>query len=216
VTFLKFLEKDKKKEARPGAKPSLPPLPKLEPFKESKKMPPAPKPGQKEMPVFPDIPKAVPPPQPPIPKELPSPFIEEVKGVGAQAPRPAVKPVRARRSPPPLPAFPDVKRRISAEDIASIEHTEEREVRKERKELRELKKRHPSKTIFVEINDFKELLEDLGDMREHLNEHEAILDKLNALKNETDKHYDKWHANLNDLQRKLLFIDKTIFETKYV
>ena len=219
MTFLKFLEKDKKRDARPGAKPSLPPLPRLEPIRETKKFakkfPTAPKPG-KEMPLFPEIPKSVPPPQPPIPKELPSPFIEEIKDVGMEAPRPAVKPVMARSSPPPLPAFPETKRKIGAEEIASIERMESREVGKERKELRELKKRHPTKTIFVEINDFKELLEDLGDVREHLNEHEAILDKLMSIKNETDKHYDKWNAHLNDLQRKLLFIDKTIFETKYV
>jgi hypothetical protein len=208
VTFLKFLEKDKKKDARPGAKPSLPPLPKLEPFKGKNK-------PEKEMPLFPDIPKSVPPPQPPIPKELPSPFVEEIRGVGMEAPRPAVKPIR-RATPPPLPAFPEARRKIGAQEIAAIERMETREVGKERKELRELKKRHPAKTIFVEINDFKELLEDLGEVREHLNEHEAILDKLNAIKNETDKHYDKWHAQLNDLQRKLLFIDKTIFETKYV
>jgi hypothetical protein len=215
VAFLKFLEKDKEKEMT-GKRPSLPPLPKLEPIKETsmfaKKIPPP----SKEMPLFPELPEGVPPPPPPVPRELPSPFVEEIRSVGREAPRPMVRPVlRARPAPPPLPPFPQ-PRRISPAEIATVERMEEREVGKERKELEELKKRAPKKTIFVEINDFKELLEGIGDIREHLGEHEAILDKLVAIKNEEDRHFDKWQAQLTDLQRKLLFVDKTLFETKYV
>lgn len=214
---MKFLEKDKEKEKDvvSGKRPSLPPLPKLEPIKETsmfaKKMPPMP---SREMPLFPDISRAVPPPPPPVPRELPSPFVEEIRSVGEA--RPMVKPAfRARPAPPPLPPFPQ-PRRISPAEIATVERMEEREVGRERKEIEELKKRAPKKTIFVEINDFKELLEGIGDIREHLGEHEAILDKLVAIKNEEDRHFDKWQAQLTDLQRKLLFVDKTLFETKYV
>ena len=98
-----------------------------------------------------------------------------------------------------------------------IEEYSEKLDRKKKIEIKETGIRPGEKTYEMLISeDEKEHIEDLGDMREHLNEHEAILDKLNSIKNETDKHYDKWHAQLNDLQRKLLFIDKTIFETKYV
>ena len=49
-------------------------------------------------------------------------------------------------------------------------------------------------------------------MRSDLKKSEEVLNKLEGIKNSKDKSFDKMRASLDDLQKKLIFIDKTLFK----
>jgi hypothetical protein len=67
-------------------------------------------------------------------------------------------------------------------------------------------------SIFVNVDDYREILNSTSTIRSSLGEAEDIVSRLNELKNEKDKEFDKWRLKLEDVERKLIFIDKTVFE----
>ncbi|MCK4670383.1 MAG: hypothetical protein KAT43_04200 [Nanoarchaeota archaeon] len=204
VAFLKFLEKDKKKKKEELAPPSLPQLP---PLKEEERV------LHMKKPL---------PPLPPfeakagLPEKVEKPLFEISSPKGAPPAPPAgpLFPEIKEEAPADLPAFPKIgKKKIIP--LKVIEEVEEEEFRAEKKELHELKKRLPKPT-FIEINDFKEVLEFIGQIRNELKDGDAVLFKLNEIKNMQDKKYESWKSVMRDLQRKFIYVEKTLFETKYV
>ena len=183
---LKFLGKDKKR-ARD--------LPKLPPINEVKGFPPPPKPG---MPT---------PPKPP--KELPSLFEEDV--------------------PEELPDFPEFAEEEKPEPLVPdfrplYEVEEEKKVKKAPKEMLaeieeppELEHRHDAnRPLFVEVDNFKKMLEDISHIKNDLKSGITIGEKILDVKNEQDRKFSKLKSTMEEMERKLLFVDKTLFEIKYV
>jgi len=158
----------------------------------------------------------------------PSPLTSEVEHI-----RPMGKP----ELPPigrPLPAFPKPKeelRKMPEEPIQPKELPEfpefkevpaekrlfeEESVYEVGKEVEELKKHVPLKPVFVEVEKFKDVLDDLNSTKISLKDGEEIMSKLEEIRLEKDKNFDKLKTRLEDIQRKLIFIDRTLFEIKYV
>jgi hypothetical protein len=67
--------------------------------------------------------------------------------------------------------------------------------------------------IFVRVDDYREILEGMTRIRNNLKEATDLVLRLNELKNEEDKEFDKWRLELEDVQRKLMYVDKIIFES---
>ena len=110
-----------------------------------------------------------------------------------------------------LPEFPDVKN-IPAEE----KFFEEESVYEVGQEVEELKERAPVRPVFVEVERFKDVLDDLNSAKILLKDGAEIMSKLEEIRLEKDKNFDKWKTQLEDIQRKLIFIDRTLFEIKYV
>ncbi|MBU0461221.1 MAG: hypothetical protein KJ574_01405 [Nanoarchaeota archaeon] len=68
--------------------------------------------------------------------------------------------------------------------------------------------------LFVRMDEYKEFLDDIERMRNDFKENENIYVRLNDYRTEQDKHFEKFHEALEDVQRKLLYIDKTLFEAQ--
>jgi len=66
--------------------------------------------------------------------------------------------------------------------------------------------------LYVKVNDFRSVMADLDLILNDLKESNNILIRLNSIKNGLDGHFEKWHSEMEDIQRKLVFIDKTLFE----
>lgn len=74
------------------------------------------------------------------------------------------------------------------------------------------KRREIPRTIYVRVDNFKATLGSISLIRSDLRKSEEALMKLENIKNSKDKSFDKVRASLDDLQKKLIFIDKTLFK----
>ena len=74
------------------------------------------------------------------------------------------------------------------------------------------KRREIPKTIYVRVDNFKATLGSINIVRSDLRKSEEALTKLENIKSSKDKSFDKIKSSLDDLQKKLIFIDKTLFK----
>jgi len=68
------------------------------------------------------------------------------------------------------------------------------------------------KPLFVESNDYKSILTGINTVKRRIKEAEVIFDNLQILKKDQEKLFKTWQNELEDIQRKLVYVDKTIFE----
>lgn len=66
--------------------------------------------------------------------------------------------------------------------------------------------------IFVKIDEYKEILNILNMLKSKLSDARDTLNKINELKNNEDAELDTWHTELEEVERKVEFIDKALFE----
>ena len=66
--------------------------------------------------------------------------------------------------------------------------------------------------IFVKIEEYKEILDILNILKNRMNEARETLNKINELKNDEDSELELWHTELEEIERKVGFIDKSLFE----
>jgi hypothetical protein len=69
-----------------------------------------------------------------------------------------------------------------------------------------------TKPLYVLVDHYKAVIEELSESRNLLKNSEDILFRLNEMKNESDKKYEQWRMQMEDIQRKLIFVDKSLFE----
>ena len=75
-----------------------------------------------------------------------------------------------------------------------------------------LRERPRGKAIYVRVDKFKATLGSINLVRSDLRKSEEALMKLENLKSAKDRSFDKVKSLLDDLQKKLIFIDKTLFK----
>lgn len=66
--------------------------------------------------------------------------------------------------------------------------------------------------IYVKIDEYKDVLDIMNMIKSKLNDARKILGKINDLKNEEDAELELWHTGLDEVERKVEFVDKTLFE----
>ena len=66
--------------------------------------------------------------------------------------------------------------------------------------------------IFVKIEEYKDVLDVINMVKAKLEEAKRTLGRINELKNEEDAELELWHATLDEMERKVDFVDKTLFE----
>ncbi len=66
--------------------------------------------------------------------------------------------------------------------------------------------------VFVKIEEYKDVLDVMNMVRNKLDDARKTLEKVNELKNEEDAELEIWNNALDDLERKVEFVDKTLFE----
>jgi hypothetical protein len=69
--------------------------------------------------------------------------------------------------------------------------------------------------VFVKIDEYKDILDIIELIQEKVKESKTILGKINNLKNQEDAELELWENGLNDVERKLNFIDQTLFEPRF-
>jgi len=66
--------------------------------------------------------------------------------------------------------------------------------------------------VFVKIEDYKDVLDILELLKDRLEEAKRTLADINELKNDEDAELDMWGSTLNEIDKKLDSIDRTLFE----
>ena len=68
------------------------------------------------------------------------------------------------------------------------------------------------KALYIEIDQFRTMVDDLTDIRSALKKTEMVMEHMITTEANRDKDYTTYRNLLNDTQKKLVFIDKTIFK----
>ncbi len=66
--------------------------------------------------------------------------------------------------------------------------------------------------IFVKIEEYKDVLDVINMVKAKIDEAKRTLGKINELKNEEDAELELWHSTLEEMERKVDFVDKALFE----
>jgi|TARA_B100001971_G_C18036716_1_gene455434 hypothetical protein len=67
---------------------------------------------------------------------------------------------------------------------------------------------------YVKVDEFQQMLGGIKVIKDDLNACGELAGKLNELKNLEDKEFEKYRAQLEDLQRRLIYVDKVLYEAK--
>jgi hypothetical protein len=133
------------------------------------------------------------PPAPPTMEELPSP--EEVATIKA------VK--EAVEKPAKTKLFP-----------SAVEQMEEKAVEETKELVEEREELQLRKPIFISLESFKDIIDEVSLASNILKENEDILTRINEFKEDEDKQFNKWESQLKDMQKKLIYVDKSLFGMK--
>lgn len=201
--FLKFLKKSKEDKLDIPLEGDLdmPPPPPVAP---KHKLSPMPKSDVKpfseieeEDISFPDL---EPPKEPEFTEELAKPPMSKP---------PEIPGFEEKTKPPATPRLTPPPKRIKPH-IPHIEEMEKAAVMEEKALLRH--GTTPSKPIYVEIEKFKEIQRSAILIRNDLRNASEILIKLHNIKEDKDKKFNKWQKLLEDIQKKMIFMDKAFFK----
>ncbi len=66
--------------------------------------------------------------------------------------------------------------------------------------------------VFVKIDEYKDVLEVMGLIKDKIEDARSTLGKINELKNEEDSELELWNSRLEDIEKKLEFIDRSLFQ----
>ncbi len=234
--FLKFLKRDKKKDPDLGLERmedlDVPPPPPGLGEKELKELPELPEKLAPEMGEKPLSDIGLPkeelqelelPEEKPIPglelPSLPSPKKEEPIVPKAEFPEPPEVIPSMQKPQPIFPAQKPVaqKPRIFAPkfpprpkpEIRPYERLERAAVREEISVLRHKTAVGP---VYIRADKYKNILNNARIMKNDLKTASQSIVKLDEIDTNRDKVFEKWHKVMMDLQKKLIFIDKTLFK----
>lgn len=106
-----------------------------------------------------------------------------------------------------LPTFP------SAEEAApsTIEDVEKDAVRSVEESLEERESLELKKPLFIEARLYKGIIDDIGVLKTALKDNADKLTKISNLKDDREKNYSFWHKQIEDIQRKLIYADDSLF-----
>lgn len=71
------------------------------------------------------------------------------------------------------------------------------------------------KNVFIKLNEYNDILDIIALINAKVKEAKMLLEKINELKNQEDLELDIWKTSIEDIERKLKFVDQTLFEPKY-
>jgi len=70
--------------------------------------------------------------------------------------------------------------------------------------------------VFVRIEDYKDVLDIMELIKAKILESKQIIEQINVLKNQEDSELELWHNELGDVERKIEYMDKTLFEPENI
>ncbi|MDO8740287.1 MAG: hypothetical protein Q7J54_01790 [Candidatus Woesearchaeota archaeon] len=146
-------------------------------------------------------------PPPPLPSEAEIPPMQIAEEAHPPSELPEIKPSEFENLPV-FEEFPELP------PIESVPEEKEPELTRFQKEdmRAELEAKDITEPIFVKSSQFKNVLFEINSIREKLKESETILSDLEDIKDDRESQFKKWNSQLEDIQKKLMLMDKTLFK----
>jgi len=161
----------------------------IKPEKKLGKLVPPPAPAGKEL----DI-----PPAPPSEEDLPEfPELPKFKGK-LQPEKPKIPKLTLPKLKPKKPAIPE------AENLEKEAVKEEKFEFEEHKEL--------IKPVFVKMEMFQSIINELNLIKNVAKESDDAIARVGDFAQDQEKEFNKWQSQLADIQKKLIFVEKTMFK----
>jgi hypothetical protein len=66
--------------------------------------------------------------------------------------------------------------------------------------------------IFIRSRDYQEIMGKVSKIKDNIQQTEDVFKRMNEIKNEKDKIFGKWKNSLEDIGRKLTYVEKSLFE----
>jgi hypothetical protein len=66
--------------------------------------------------------------------------------------------------------------------------------------------------VFIKIDEYKEIIDTISLIKAKINESKNLIKQINDLKNEEDNELEVWSNELDEIERKIHYVDKTLFE----
>lgn len=117
------------------------------------------------------------------------------------------QPVPTQEPKPPHDITPPTPEPIHK---APIHEEPKPKVQHEHKEFM-IEEPHVEGPLFVNVADYQEILQGVDKIKTTLSDSEEIISKLNDLKNAEDKVFENWRSSIEDIERKITYIDQVIF-----
>ncbi|RLE45172.1 hypothetical protein DRJ16_00170 [Candidatus Woesearchaeota archaeon] len=70
----------------------------------------------------------------------------------------------------------------------------------------------PEAPIYVKVDEYKDVLDLLNMIKNKLAEAKELLSRINELKNEEDAELELWHSGIEEIEKKIEFVDKALFK----
>jgi len=109
----------------------------------------------------------------------------------------------------------------SWQEFMKLNGTPETEVQKPAAEVRRVAKLEPqvirlddAHPLFIEINNYSSFLDEIGRLRVKLQLLGGIISKIDGLREKEETELKRWHLGVDDIRKKLLFIDDALFESR--
>lgn len=67
--------------------------------------------------------------------------------------------------------------------------------------------------VFVKIKDYNQILDELNKVKKNIKNAKDLIAKIRDLRAEEDAEIDLWDSDLDDVEQKIINIDKTMFES---
>ncbi len=72
------------------------------------------------------------------------------------------------------------------------------------------------KPVYVKIEQYKDVIDVVNLLKKKINEAKRTLDEINELKNKEDHELSTWHAELDDIEKRIELIDRILEEPQQV
>ncbi len=69
--------------------------------------------------------------------------------------------------------------------------------------------------VFIKLDEYNDLLDIIALINEKIKEARAVLGKIYELKSQEDSELEAWKSSLDEVERKLRYIDNALFEPRY-
>ena len=66
--------------------------------------------------------------------------------------------------------------------------------------------------IYVEVDEYRDVLDVINMIKNKIQEAKDTLGDINKIKNEEDTELERWHLDLEEIERKMEYVDKALFE----
>ena len=70
--------------------------------------------------------------------------------------------------------------------------------------------------VFIKIDEYKDVLDIIELTKGKIQEARNIIDKINQLKNAEDSELEEWHNAINEVDKRVTFVDKALFDPESI